>query len=125
MFSVTLFVHIVIAVAMVGVAAHSLFNVVRGQLEELPRQAKLLSILLLLEAASGFLLGLSAPQFSVAHFCVNVSLYLATFLLVQFVIFAALKKSPSLIFPYQYARASTGLMLAAFILVILVRMPVF
>lgn len=125
MFSAILFLHIVLAVVMAGVAAHSLLNVVRGQLEGLPRQAKSLSILLLFEAASGSLLGLLAPQFSVEHFCVNVGLYLAAFLFVQFVIFAALKKNPSLVFPHLYARVSTGMYLAAFALVIFVRVPLF
>ena len=124
MFSVLLFLHILAAIVMAGIAFRSLFDIVRRNLTRLPCQAKSLAVLLLAEAASGSLLGLLAPEFSLARFCVNVSLYISAFLLVEFAILVALKKSPHLVFPHRYAYASASISLVAFILVILVRTPI-
>src|SRR3989338_3696753 len=125
MFDNLLFLHILIAVVMAGTAVRSIVDIVRGRLERLPRNAKALSVLMLLQAASGSLLGLLSPEFSVIHFCVNVGLYIAGFLLVEFAIFIALKKNPLLIFPHLFARVSVGASLTAFFLVIVVRTSLF
>ncbi len=124
MFETILYIHILLAVLMGTVALRALYAIARRRTEALPRFAKQLSIFLVGEAFSGSLLGLIATEFSMIKFCVNVGLYVGAFLLVEFLIFAALKKEPLLVFPHFYTRTSAALSLAAFVFVILVRTSV-
>jgi len=124
MFATILSLHILVAILMGTVALRALYAIAQKRTEALPRFAKQLSLFLVGEAFSGSLLGLTAPEFSVAEFCINVGLYVGAFLLVEFLIFAALKKEPLLVFPHFYARTSAAVSLAAFVFVILVRTSV-
>ena len=117
--------HILVALIMAGVAFRALFHVVRQQLSGLPNDAKSLAVLLIIEALSGALLGLLTPEFSAIRFCVNVGAYIGAFLLVEFIIFTALKKESVLVFPHAYVRASASISATTFAVVLLARAPFF
>lgn len=102
------------------IALYATVALARGVHRYLPWCARALALFLVAQAVSGTALGILAPAFSLLHFCANVGVYLAAFVAVESLIFAALRKH-TIPAPKHEVRLAIGAYVAAFFFVVVIQ----